>query len=523
MRKLRIAVMMIILAFSFSVKAEVMFELDCDGKEITKDKSVTCEGWLSYETEGINDIEISYDTNLDIKFLAVSGFNLTKSSNKVSIHSDTTLYDILMNSEMIMKFTLSINENIKEKETVKFYNLKINKTDSVVADGYSDTFTVSIPKVEPTPTIVATPEIKKSSVCTLDNISVDNVKIADFDKEKLEYRGIRVNKRVVYIDATRTHEMSSAQGLGDVLVLEGETIERDITVIAEDGTKKVYKLFITNTNPKATPTPTPTINPTITSTATPEEKIEVPDKEESKNSDNTLKTLELYNGKTKIDFKFDKKKDEYDIKIDDTITKITIKATLNDNKAFFVKDYGPRDVKIDYGENKILIKIKAENGDEKTIILNINYINSDNTLKSLKINNQEVDLTADQYEIKLINDVDKTKIEAIANNEKAIIKYEDVDLVVGDNDIVITVTSNNRSKEYHINVIREEKAEEETETIKEEITDVQDTIPDKEDNDGNSNIIFYLVIGIVIVLIIIECFFLRKSKKEKKVDEIEEI
>ena len=126
MKKLRILVILIILAFSFSVKAEVMFELDCNGKEITDDKSVTCEGWLSYETEGITDIEISYDTNLDINFLNVSGFTLTKSTDKIIIHTDTALYDILMNSEKIMEFTLSSNDKVKETEKVKLCNIKIN-------------------------------------------------------------------------------------------------------------------------------------------------------------------------------------------------------------------------------------------------------------------------------------------------------------------------------------------------------------------------------------------------------------
>ena len=436
MKKLRIVVLSIILAFSFSVKAEVFFEIDCNSKDITSSKSVTCEGNLSYETEGINDIELSYQTNLDIKFIPVDGFTINKSNGKVNIHTDDPLYDDLMMSSKIMEFTLSSNDNSKENEVLKFYNIRINKNNTNVTDDLEETFNVTLNK-----------EIKLDNVCTLDSISVDGNKIPNYDKNKFEYHDIKVNKRVVYIDATRTSDKSSATELGGVVAPEGEETLHKVIVTAEDGTKCIYKLYLTNTLTK--PTPFPTSTPTI---------------EEEKSNDNSLKTLEIYHKKDKVSFEFDKNQDNYDIdieKYDDD--KITLKATLNNDKASFVAGLGPRDIKLVLNENKVLIKIKAENGEERIITLNINYLDNrdkDNTLLSLKINDEFINLADEKYEIKVAHDIDKAKIEATPNSDKAIVQYEDVELSFGDNEVKITVTSENgESKEYDVNVLREEKEE----------------------------------------------------------------
>ena len=435
MKKLRIFVLLFILTFSFSVNAEVFLEIDCNSKDI--ESMVTCEGNLIYETEGINDIELSYQTNLDIKFKEVSGFTINNLDGKVTIHTDNTLYDELMNSTKIMEFTLSSNDKVKEKEEVKFSNIKINKKNDIIVDDVIEEFNVLLTKKE----------IKKSSVCTLDSITVDNKLIDGFSKDKNEYHNINVNNEVVFIDAVRTDDKSSTVNLGNVRVPKGETIENDIIVTAEDGTKNIYKLFITN----------------ITSKEVKKDDVDelkIPD-EADKSSDNTLKVLELYNENKKIDFKYDKKKDIYDINIDEVLDVLTIKAVLNDNKARFIKNYGPRDIKLAYGDNKVLIRIQAENNEEKTITLNINYKDNrsvNNSLSLLKINDIEVNLADEELKVVLPYEVDKTKIEAVAIDEKAKVQFDDIELSVGDNEVNITVTAENgETNEYDVDVIREEE------------------------------------------------------------------
>lgn len=434
MKKIGIVIALIILTFSFSVKADVFMEIDCSDNKVNDKNATTCEVNLVYEEVSIDDIEFEYVTNLDIEFSSISGFNLNKNGNKVSIHSSTTLYDDMMNSDHIVKFTLKANSNCQETESLTLKNIKINNSNEESVSNVSKTFNVTLE------------ETSLDSNCYLNSITIDNVSLSGFDKNKFEYRGINVNKNIVYIDATRSSEKSSATGLGEEFIKPGETLEHEIEVTAQDKTRCVYKLFITNKN-----------NSTETDDDTNSIGMEL-------SKDNTLKSLELYNGKEKIPFTFNNKKDNFDIVVENSeLTKITIKATTTDAKATFTDKYGPRDVSVSQGENKILIKVKAENNDEKTYTLNITLKeskDSDNTLSSLIINDEVVKLVegVDSYEITLPKEVEKTKIEAVPTNEKAKVEFKDIDLVEGNNQVTITVIAeDNSKKEYHVDITRSDK------------------------------------------------------------------
>ena len=463
-KKLRIALMMIILAFSFGVKAEVFIDIDCDDTKISSNKNVTCEVDLYYETEGINDIEFNYDSNLDLKITNNSSFTMNNINNKISFHTDIPLYDQIMNFTKLFEVTLSINDKISEKEYFNINNIVINN--DIKLDNIKKEFNIVIETT------------KLDDNCTLDSIIVDNEKINNFNKDILEYHEIFVTKEIVYIDAVRSSDKSMATGLGDVKVPSGKTIERDITVTAEDKKIKVYKLFITNTN-----------------------------KEIIKSNDNTLKSLEIYNGNNKINIDFNKNKTNYDILINDRVDKLTIKAELNDTKASFINKI-PRDIIIKYGINKELIKIKAENNDERVITLNINYIdnrNKDTTLSSLIINKRKVDLSSDKLEISLPNNYLKTEIEVIPSNDKEIIKYEDILLNVGDNEVIISVTSEyGETKEYYVNVIREEITLPDK-TIK--------TITSVKTSNKVINIISYIFFGISVITLISSSIYSIKNRR----------
>ena len=475
MKKLRIAVLMIILAFSFSVQAKVSLKINCDSNIIYENK-ITCKGNLLYEQEGINDIEFTYQTNLNIDFIDVKGFTITKTDNKVLIHSNRTLFDMIMNSTKIMEFTLSTNDKVSDIENLIINNIKVNNDDSILINDISNSFNINKTINE------------LDSVCTLDSILVDNEIINDFNKDKLEYY-LNVKNEMIFIDAIRTSDKSSAVGLGNVRVSIGSTIERDIIVTAENEEKKIYKLFITNTNIQ-------------------EKKEEQEDK--IKSNDNTFKKLELYSNNKKIDFNFDNKKEIFNIDVID-INLITIKMELNDSKATFVKGYEPRNIKLNYGYNKVLIKILAENNDEKVITLNIMCKDSlvdNNELESLTINNINIDLNNENIEIILPNDIDKTSIVAIPKNNKAIVKCEDTNLIVGDNKIIVEVISvSGISRIYNINVIREDK-----EILLSDIPVKETTVIINKDNNL-INIICYSIFIIGITAFIISIIYFNKKKK----------
>ncbi len=329
MKKLRILVLLIILTFSFSSKAEVLLEIDCNGNEISSSNNITCELGLYYEKEGITDIKLDINTNLDINYLNIDGFNVINEDNNLLIHSDTILYDEIMNYTKILEFTLSLKESNNIKENLVINNIIINN--DIKVDDINKEFVI---KKEP---------IKLDNICTLNSISVENELVKDFNKDKFEYSNIFVKNEYIFIDAVRTSNKSMATGLGTKKVGKGETKEIDITVTAEDGTQNIYKLFITNITPK-----------------------------EIKSDDNYLKSLEIYQNNNKLDLVFDKNKTIYNIDVDNKEI-LNIKAKLNNTKASFVKDYGPRDINID-NNSLVLIKIRAENGDERVITIKVNYI-----------------------------------------------------------------------------------------------------------------------------------------------------
>ncbi len=449
MKKFRIISLLFILTFSFSVKAEVFMEINCNDKSITGDNKVNCEGNLIYEGVSVSDISFEYQTNLDISFQSVEGFTQENSQNKVNIHAISPLYDEILDSKTIVQFTLSANDYLTSEEELRFLNIKINNNNQMNVSDVIEKFEVISSQ-------------KLDNTCTLDSISVDNTVISNFDKEILEYRDIVVNKDIVFIDAERTGLKSTATGLGDVFIKPGETIAHPITVTAEDGTKRIYTIYLTNKRELSLP----------------EESNEVETKENNQimttesSGDNTLKTLEIFNEKEKIPFTFDRKKDSFDFEITNpSIKTITIKATLNDQNASFIDEFGPRSVKINDGNNQVQIKVKAQNGDSKSYILRITKLRAkdhDNTLKSLKINDKEIPLVdgVTKYDLVLSKEINKTRIEAVASSAQAKVEYQDILLTDGDNNVVIVVTSEaQEKKEYYVNIIRNDEKKDNLETI----------------------------------------------------------
>lgn len=486
MKKVGIIVTLIILTFYFNVKADTFIEIDCNDKNVTSSSKITCEVNLVYEDIAIDDIDFEYDTNLNIEFLPISGFSLNKNGNKISIHSDTTLPEDILDSRYIVKFTLMAKNNSSERESVTLKNFKINKNNNEVVDDVTENFNITL-------------ENTLDSNCDLTSITIDNVLISNFDKDKLEYRDIVVNKNTIKIDVKRGSDKSVVTGAGEVFIKPGETIERDIEVIAEDKSSKVYKLFITNNSESNVADEINTLGMDVS-------------------NDNTLKSLELYNGSEKIPFKFNNNEDTFDIIIENTdIKNITIKATTNHNKATFVDKFGPRDVKLIIGDNKILVKVLAENKKEKTYTLNITLKemeSKDTILSSLIINNLIVNLddNVSTYTVDLPIGATKTVIEAVARSPKSKVEFEDIDLSVGKNDLVITVVSlNGNKREYYIAINRGDI------TTLETLGDVETT--GNKDNIGKTAII-YAISLILIVLAGIIYIIIRKRKNKINIDVI---
>lgn len=216
------------------------------------------------------------------------------------------------------------------------------------------------------------------------------------------------------------------------------------------------------------------------------------------------------------------------------INKVTIGAVLSDENASYVKGFGPREVILKEGTNEIVLKVISEDLKSTTVyIINItkqkNILASNASIASIKVNGKELIFDSQQqaYTLKVKNDVLTANIESILVNKKAhfLEEYKPriVNLKEGINRIVLKVVSedNSTTREYIINIEREEKNSSTTEDKNEEDDSVEnpstDEDKDKEDNvvenpsTGLSKSIIFVSVGIIFIGFIV--LLVWKNKK----------
>ena len=269
----------------------------------------------------------------------------------------------------------------------------------------------------------------KSDNANLSSLTVNGNLVNGFKKDKTEYK-VTVNTNKVNIEAKAEDSKAQVNVPGEKnLSLGDQTF--NIVVTSESGIDKTYKLVVTYEAPKDT--------------------------------DNSLKTLELYNGSTKIkELEYKNGVYTYEgIKVKTDVSKLTIKATLNNSKAKFVTDYGSRDVELDYGENILHVRVESESGEVADYSIKVNREDgrsADTSLAKLVVNNVEVELKDKVYEYNVsvrYNEL-KSHIDATPTNKASQVDYTDIDLISGLNDPVkITVTSENKkTQDYILHITR---------------------------------------------------------------------
>ena len=416
-------IILVVLFMITTVKAESKLNLDCGDNKVSEGETLSCNLSLQYQEERFSSIEFNYEN--------VSGFEKVGNVSLYNNNGKITITNIEVSDT-------SQSVNLAKVKVSGDNNKKISLTNIKMTDSAESVVTSA--------DIVRDIEVTKAEVVDskLKTITIDGVEISGFSPNKYSYLNITVNKTIVSIDAVSNNKNTIITGLGQVFLRPNVTTTQHIVVTPNDGEAITYTLLLTY----------------------------VP-----ASKDNNLKSLEIYHGNNKIDFSFDDSKTSFDVKIDDgSIDKVNIKAEPNDNKATFIEKYAPREVKLSYGKNTFEIRVKAESGEIKVYTLNITRTDNrsnDTSLKSLTINDEEIVLTKTdtKYEITLASDIDKTKINAVANDSKAKVEYKDITLKTGNNNVTIKVTAENgTSKQYQIVVIREEEKEipQETEEEKEE-------------------------------------------------------
>ena len=396
--------------------------VNCPNDKVKKDTSIKCDIELSYMDVNFSSMSFELKSDLDVTFENSVG-TLKKDGNVINLSFDKEL-DNLINIGSINiskanngKVNISKIHLLKEEENV--YEINDIVKEIKVLEGNLD------------------------SNCDLNGIIVNGVPVKNFNKDVLHYEPIYVNNQSVFIDAVRSSDKSNVSGLGNMRVRENRDVTRVITVVAEDGTKKEYTLVLRYGEE------------TIKKE---EEEAPLPDE---LSSDATLNLIELHGNGEKIKFDFKKEQTTYIIKLtDDSITNINVQAELSDNKADFVPNYGPREVNIDYGANKVEIKVIAEDKTENVYTLNImrdDKRSNNSLLSSLQINGKKVDLKDGElsYIITLDKVNERTNVSLETQSDKATIEYEDMELNVGENNLLIRVTAENgHQSEYNIKIYR---------------------------------------------------------------------
>ncbi|MBR1385206.1 MAG: cadherin-like beta sandwich domain-containing protein [Bacilli bacterium] len=179
---------------------------------------------------------------------------------------------------------------------------------------------------------------------------------------------------------------------------------------------------------------------------------------EIKSTDNSLKDLKL-NGKTITNFS--PTTYSYSIQVDSTVTTANFDAVLNDKTATFKDKYEPRTgVSLDYGDNNFEIIVVSASGDEKkyevTLIRQDNR-GTNNDLQSLIINSNPKLFEFDKNTLTYTFTTHKLKdidIVATPADSKATVKIDKKDaLVIGSNEIKITVISESKDEKVYTLII----------------------------------------------------------------------
>lgn len=235
----------------------------------------------------------------------------------------------------------------------------------------------------------------------------------------------------------------------------------------------------------------------------PSTKVEVP---ANKNPNSYLKSIKV-NDKELDGFAYDKL--NYSMEADAGVDSIKIEATSINNKASIE---GLGTVKLENGDNKITIKVTAENGNVTNYVLVVNKkekeenidVPEDNTITNIVIDN--TDLVFDK-------DTLKYDIETAFVNSKLSIKYyigndintKEIDLIVGKNivnigkytinitrnDIAIGTALNNSGIKYNDSYVYGISLNTGTDSLINNIKKISDTLSISiKDSNGNNSSIF---------------------------------
>ena len=148
--------------------------------------------------------------------------------------------------------------------------------------------------------------------------------------------------------------------------------------------------------------------------------------------------------------------------------KITLSVNTNDSKAKVIKE---NEYAFPLNESSLAVDFSVEAEDGKKLdyrVVVTRGVKPNTTLKSLKVEpgNIEFNEQVYKYQFSVEYGINEIKIEAVPNNKDAKVEIDNKSLVVGENEIKITITSDNSKSEYILLVTREENIDKSVANLK---------------------------------------------------------
>ena len=340
----------------------------------------------------------------------------SKETRNYNVTVDGSVTSINVNATPLSKYAKV--ESITGNTNLNFGN---NQVEVVVKaeSGNTVTYTINV-------------ERKKYDIALLDDIKVDGVSIDNFNKNTFEYTLAKVpfSKNKINVDATKTNELSTVKGLGDLELKTGDN-QIVIEVTAHNGTtKNTYKLNI----------------------------------EREKNSDNLVKSIKV-SGVTPI-LNVD---GTYSVTLPNNKTTLTpsdVDVTISDDASI---EKNPAINLSTKNDNIYTFKVTAENGDEKTYTIKVTRTKSnDTTLNKVTLtigsdSSRYCLMENDKCKINVPSDTTKFSLTSEINSESTISPVNGTEFTMTPTerikDITLTVTAeDDTKKEYTVTVERQKSS-----------------------------------------------------------------
>ena len=340
----------------------------------------------------------------------------SKETRNYNVTVDGSVTSINVNATPLSKYAKV--ESITGNTNLNFGN---NQVEVVVKaeSGNTVTYTINV-------------ERKKYDIALLDDIKVDGVSIDNFNKNTFEYTLDKVpfSKNKINVDATKTNELSTVKGLGDIELKTGDN-QIVIEVTAHNGTtKNTYKLNI----------------------------------EREKNNDNLVKSIKV-SGVTPI------LNDDgtYSVTLPNNKTTLTpndVDVTISDDASI---EKSPAINLSTKNDNIYTFKVTAENGDEKTYTIKVTRTKSnDTTLNKVTLtigsdSSRYCLMENDKCKINVPSDTTKFSLTSEINSESTISPVNGTEFTMTPTerikDITLTVTAeDDTKKEYTVTVERQKSS-----------------------------------------------------------------